>query len=127
VDIFKVTISEDGYYAEDTYYCDNYPSEATLKSFLLISLDSPDTSYFRSSSLISFNFEKDGGGHPILKCIYFDLDREAQLKVYSDQDAEATFRINTIENITLTSPGLEKHLTHQNPVIRKLVKGEMGE
>jgi len=106
---FRISLRNDkDYYT--TYYCGGYPSEASLKSYLLSSAKTNSSKL--GFNLTSLNFSKDACGDSILECYYLYYGK-------------ITFMIHKISEVILDSGRLEKYLTDQNPAIRELVKKEI--
>jgi len=130
--IFRISIINSydektyGPFAFTTDYCEGYPSDSTLKSYLLSSAKLFFAGGF--GTLTSLNFSVDPRKYPMLKCKGritgggFISNRGNLPPVYI---SEIIFRIRGINNIISNSVGLEKHLTDENPLIRELVKREL--
>jgi len=142
MEIYRISIISNLVNYSVWHYCEGYPTETALKSFLLSSalklslrdlpLDYSITSLnFIKTDGYTFNYmgkEISMGNRISLECIYETFSGF----LYDSQ--QSTFRIDSIKqidenikDITITSGVLEKYLSDKNPLIRELVKKEIEE
>jgi len=122
--MFRITTTDNLQRFSGVFHCEDYPSESIQKSFLLSTL-APNL--LPNATLTSLKFLK-ADEYPTLLCSWEGSGID-HTKKYS---FDTSFQINEIRSISdriseefLTSAGLEKYITHKNPVIRDIAKREI--
>jgi len=104
--IYKVVVvnEEDNH---ESYFCEVYPSEKTLKTMLILELEYID----EEDTITDLTFSQDSDGLPTLKA----------LGTYKKDPFTYIYVIAEISPFFLVGDP-EKYLTHEDPVVRKAIK-----